>query len=213
MCTVLQYIICMLYCAHHPKPCLLPSPFILLLPTSTSLPTLPSGNHHTAVCLYEVVFFQSPSYFSPGSPNSFPSVSCESVLCVYESVSILFLSFLLHQILHISEIIGYMSFSDWLISLSIIFSRSIHAVAKGKISFLFTAEQYSIVYMYHSFFMHSSTVGHLGCLQILAIVNNAAMNIWVHIFFSLFNVWGFLGYIPRNRITGSQAVPFFNLLR
>ena len=31
-----------------------------------------------------------------------------------------------------NEIIWYFPFSDWLISLSIMFSRSIHAVAKGK---------------------------------------------------------------------------------
>ena len=31
-----------------------------------------------------------------------------------------------------SEIIWYLSFSDWLISLSIMFCKSIHAVAKGK---------------------------------------------------------------------------------
>ena len=39
------------------------------------------------------------------------------------------------------------------------------------------AEQYSIVYMYHIFVIHSSVDGHLGFFHVLAIVNSAAMNI------------------------------------
>ena len=38
------------------------------------------------------------------------------------------------------------------------------------------AAQYSVVYTYHIFFIHSSVIGDLGCLHVLAIVNSAVMN-------------------------------------
>ena len=65
--------------------------------------------------------------------------------------------------------------------------------------------------MYHRFSIHSSTDGHLGCFQILAIVNNAAMIIGMHLFFWI-GVSGFFGYVPRSGITGLKGRSIFSFL-
>jgi len=48
------------------------------------------------------------------------------------------------------------------------------------------------VCVYHIFFIYSS-VGHLGCIHVLAVVNNAAIIIGVQICFKI-SVLGFLIY-------------------
>ena len=62
--------------------------------------------------------------------------------------------------------------------------------------------------MYHSFFIHSSIDGHLGCFHVLPIVNSAAMNNGINVSLSILVS---SGYMPRSEIAGSYGgfIPVF----
>ena len=99
----------------------------------------------------------------------------------------------------------YWCFSFWLTSLCIIGSSFDHLFRTDSNVFLFMAEQYSIVNMYHSFFIHSSVDGQLGRFHVLAIVNAAAVNHEVHVSFS---VMVFSGCVPVVGLLGYMVVLF-----
>ena len=67
-----------------------------------------------------------------------------------------------------------------------------------------------MVYMYHSFLIHSSADGHPGCFYVLAIINSAAMNIGVHVSLS-----GLVSsvFMPRSGIAGSHGSSNSSFLR
>ena len=63
--------------------------------------------------------------------------------------------------------------------------------------------------MYHNFFIYSSVTGHLGYFHVLAIVNSTAMNIEVHVSFSvvvesnIFDCWVFDVDKVKEKVLGS----------
>ena len=64
--------------------------------------------------------------------------------------------------------------------------------------------------MYHYFFIHSSADGHLGCFNVLAIVNSAAVNNGTHLSLSILVS---SGYMPGSGITALLVVFFLSFLR
>ena len=112
-----------------------PTSTLLQLPSNPAITTLLSRS----LSSLSFVFF-ALSHYSPHPPTAISLLSMSLYL-------FFLLVHLVHQIPHLSEIIQYLSFSDWLISLSIMLPRTTYAVAKSKNSFFFTAKYiYNFLY-------------------------------------------------------------------
>lgn len=105
----------------------------------------------------------------------------------YSTISVFKSLFCFVNISHICKIIQYLFYSVWLICLAQSDIQhtvsSIHVVVNGRTSFFFMVEPCFIIYKITFFLIHSSIIRHLGYFPLLAIVNNAVMNMRFQVFF------------------------------
>jgi len=85
---------------------------------------------------------------------------------------------------------------------------AVHGVTKNQTATQLNRTEYSIVCMYHNFFIHSSVDQHLDCFHVLAIINSATMSNVIHVSFSILVS---SGYMLRSGIAGSYGgfIPSF----
>ena len=82
------------------------------------------------------------------------------------------------------EIIWYLSFS-YLLHLAYALKVCPCCHKWQDFILFFMTKSYPSVYVYCIIFIHSSVDGHLGCFSVLATINNAVVNVWLHISFEL----------------------------
>ena len=109
----------------------------------------------------------------------------------------------------------------WPISLSIIASRSIHAIANGKFHSLYgwvvfycvcvCVCVYTHTYIYHNF-LSTRVLMDTSCFSLLAFLRNAAVNIGVHASFWII-VFIFFRHIPWGGIARLHGSFIFSFLR
>ena len=124
------------------------------------------------------------SQFVPLCPSLSVSKVFSLCFCVYSCPANRLINTIFPDSIYI-YINMYLVFSFWLTAPCVTGSRFNHLTRTDSNVSLFMAEQCSIIYMSHSFFIHSSVDGHLGCFHVIATVNSATMNMGVHMLFQL----------------------------
>ena len=139
----------------NPPPSSLPIPYLWVVPVHQ--PQVSSIVHRTWTgdsFIYDIIHVSMPfSQIIPPSP------------CPTESKRLFYTS---------------VSFFVWLISLSIIFSRSVYFASDSEFHSFYgwvILLCVFVIYTCHIFFIHSSVDGHLNCCDFLALVNSTTMNI------------------------------------
>lgn len=66
----------------------------------------------------------------------------------------------------------------------------------------FPAEQFAIVCTYHTFLIHSSVTGHLGCFRFLVVVTRASVNMAEQ---GSVQYAESFGHVPRSAVAGSYG--------
>ena len=92
-----------------------------------------------------------------------------------------------------------------LLSLCIIDPKFIHLIRTNSNTFIFIAEWYSTVHMYHDFCIHSSVDEHLGCFHVLLLKKVLQ---WTLGYMHLFNLRFSQGICPVVGFWGQMVVLF-----
>ena len=114
------------------------SQFIPLQSSPPNLPPFYSQSPQHCPCAWVLHICSLTNPFTSFNQSLLSPSSLTAVSLFHVSIPlVLFCSlvYFVHQIPLISEIICYLSFTNWLISFTIILSSSIHAVTKGRCSF------------------------------------------------------------------------------
>lgn len=79
-------------------------------------------------------------------------------------------------------------------------------------SFIWPNKSLAVAWLYHVLFICSSADGNLDCFHLLALMNNATMNIYVPVFVWIY-IFIFLGCVPRGGNAELYGKPVFNILK
>ena len=105
--------------------------------------------HWLYPCVLYTCSLMTLPLLSPIIPLPSPLVTVSLFFISMSLVIICFLICFVDQVPLVGEIIWYLSFTTWLISLSIMFSRSVHATVKSRISFFLLCKGTTVFWSTH----------------------------------------------------------------